>query len=42
MYMTSAIVLVYLYFYEIVFEIQEKMFKTSVNARAHCPLTSSF
>jgi len=36
--------LVYLYLLlrNIVFESQEKMFKTSVNARPHCPLTSSF
>jgi len=35
--------LVYLfYFYAIVFETQEKMFKTSVNARPYCPLTSFF
>jgi len=46
-YMTTAIVLVYLNFIlqllsTVVFESQEKMCKTSVNARPHCPLTSSF
>jgi len=41
--MTAAIVLVYLiYFYAIVFESQEKVFKTSVNERLPCPSTSSF
>jgi len=29
-------------FYSIVFESQEKVFKTSVNARLHCHLTSPF
>ena len=32
--------LICIYFYAIVFESQEKLLKTSVNARPHCPLTS--
>jgi len=39
-YMTAAIVCIY--FYAIVYEIQETMFKRSVKAQPHCPLTSSF
>jgi len=31
-----------IYFYAIVFESQENVFKTSVNARPYCPLTSPF
>jgi len=31
-----------IYFNAIVFESQEKVFKTSINARPHCPLTSPF
>jgi len=37
-----AIVWVCVSFYAIVLKTQEKMFKTSVNARPHCPLTSPF
>jgi len=42
-YTTAATVLVYLYLLlRYCFRNQEKMFRTSVNSRPHCPLTSFF